>query len=204
MPTPLDFQLVHASIVLVASQAVSPESVTAEALKRNKIIPEDWQITTEMNLPVIGLVQFDNGASIRTEGNRCVFQQNVNGEFAEDYLALDAAVQYAEASRVVPYSAVGINWMMQPDLPLPPSQWLAGKLCQDPLLAPGFQPTSIRVAKRQGSAVCNLNFNFDRGIVSLECNYHIELGGKSAHEIVTMWPHYQMNLRRYILPTIAR
>lgn len=203
MPTNLDFKLVHTSIVLVLPQALSPDTITADALKRNRIIPDDWQTTTEMNLPIIGIVEFDNGVSIRAEGNRCIFQQNVNGDFADDYPALGAAVKYTEASRVVPYSAVGINWTLRPNLSSAPSRWLADKLCQDPPLASGFQPTSIVVARRQGAAVCNLNFNLDRDAVSMECNYHVDLGGKSAHEVVTMWPHYQMNLRRDILPTIA-
>ena len=192
-----------ASIVLVSSQPIEPQSIRADALTRNRIVPDEWQATGAMNTPVLGLTQFGNGVTIRVEGNRCIFQQAVNGDFRDQYDAHTVAKVYAEASRVTPYRSMGINWMLEPDL-IEPSEWLRSKLTKGSMLAPGFQPISIKFAKTTGPATCNLTFNLQRGAVLLDCNYHIELGNRTATDTIRMWPHYQRGLTSDILPTISR
>ena len=203
MPDQITWRVQNASIVLVSPQPMDPQSVGAEVLKRNRIVPDEWEVTNGVNTPVLTMTQFSNGAVIRVAGDRCIFQQNVNGNFRSQYDAHTVAETYAEASRVTPYRAVGINWILEPDI-VEPSEWLRSKLTKELALAPGFQPTSIRVAKKAGAATCNLSFNLLRGAVLLECNYHIELGNRTAIDTLRMWSHYQSALTDDILPTISR
>jgi hypothetical protein len=203
MPDQITWRVQHASIVLVSPQPIDPQSVGEEVLKKNRIVPADWQATNAVNTPVLALTQFSNGAVIRVEGTRCIFQQTVNGDFRSQYDVHTVAEDYAEASRITPYRSVGINWMLEPDI-AEPSAWLRSKLTKESPLAPGFQPALIRLAKQAGAATCNLSFNLQRGAVLLECNYHIELGSRTAIETMRMWSHYQSALTEDILPTISR
>ena len=203
MADPIRWRVQHASIILVSSQPIDPGSIRAEVLKKNRIVSGDWQETQEMNTPVLAITEFSNGALIRVEGNRSIFQQVVDGDFRDHYDAHLTAEAYAEASRVTPYRAIGINWMLEPDI-VEPSEWLLSKLTKESALAPGFQPISIKVARPVGAATCNLTFNLQQGTVLLDCNYHIELGNSTVTEATKMWPHYQTGLTSDILPTISR
>ena len=203
MADQINWRVQNASIVLVSSQPIEAQSIRAEVLTRNRIVSEDWQATGGINTPVLAMTQFNNGVVIRVEGNRCIFQQTVNGDFRDQYEAHKVAEAYAEASRVTPYRSIGINWLLEPNL-ADPSAWLRSKLTKESALAPGFQPTSIKVAKKVGAATCNLTFNLQQGAVLLDCNYHIELGNRTAIDTMRMWPHYQAGLTSDVLPEISR
>ena len=203
MADPIRWRVQHTSIVLISSQPIETESVRSEVLKRNRIVPEDWQETREMNAPMLAMIEFSNGASIRVEGTRSIFQQAVDGDFRDQYDAHLIAEAYAEASRVTPYRAIGINWMLEPDI-VEPSKWLLSKLTKELALVPGFQPITIKVARPVGAATCNLTFNLQQGSVLLDRNYHIELGNRTVTDVTRMWPHYQTGLTSDILPTISR
>ena len=204
MPPDLNFRLRHASVVFLLPHPVDSQSVNAASLVRNGIVPDDWQVANEVNLAgVLAQTVFRNGVNVRAEGNRCIFQQNVNGAFREEYDAHQAAANYADASRVISYQAVGLNWMLEPDVEQA-GRWLIGKFTGNSAFAPGFQPVSVKVARRQGAAICNLTFNLEQDSVVLDCNYHVELGGSRAIDVIKMWQHYQTNLQEDILPTITR
>lgn len=204
MADPIAWKVQHASIVLVSTAPIDPQSISADVLSRNQIVPEDWHATNEMNTPVLGMTQYRNGAVLRAEGNRCIFQQTVNGGFQSEYDAHILAENYADASRVVPYRSIGINWLLEPDLD-EPRRWLQRQLASGSGFAPGFQPISVKVAKRAGAATCNLTFNLQPGgAVHVDCNFHIDLGNRTAIEMMRMWPHFQENLTSDILPTIIR
>ena len=186
---------------MVATQPLDPNSVTAEGLTRSKVVPADWQVTKRMNLPVVAVTEYANGVVIRVEGNRCIFQQNINGDFRDYYDAFDAAQKYAEASRVITYEALGINWNLQVKM-VAPNEWLLAKLSSNSGLAPGFQATSIRLTKRQARAICNLNFTGEREAIGLECNYHIALGNRMPEDDLKGWKGLQAILKNEILPKI--
>lgn len=204
MPGDLNFKLRHVSVVFLLSQPVDPQSINTATLVQNQIVPGDWQVINEVNLAgVLAQTQYRNGANIRAEGNRCVFQQDVGGEFREQYDAHEVALNYAEASRVVTYRAVGFNWLIEPDVEYP-ERWLTGKFAEDSAFVPGFQPVSVKISRPQGAALCNLTFNLEQGGVQIDCNYHVDLAGKRAIDVIRMWPHYQKNLFEDILPNISR
>lgn len=204
MPAGLSFKLRHASIVLVLPQPVDSQSVSAGSLARNRIVPEDWQVANEVNLAgVLAQTLYRNGVNVRAEGNRCIFQQTVNGEFRAEYDSHLTALNYAEASRVIAYQAIGINWMIELDLEQA-GQWLTSKFAGNSAFVPSFQPVSIKVARQQGAAICNLTFNLEQDSVVLDCNYHVDLGGSRAVDVINMWQQYQKHLQEDILPTIVR
>ena len=164
-------------------------------------MPSEWTVTNSRNFQVLAVTEYGNGASIRLEGNRCIFQQNVNGDFLEEYPAFDIAKKYADASRVISYSALGINWNLQ-SFTSTPGEWFRTRLSTDAMLAPDFQPTSIRMARNQGRAVCNLNFTLEPEAIALECNYHITLGNGIPENEIDLWARYQEHLKDKVLPTI--
>ena len=201
MADKLEWTLRHASIVLVSEQPLDAKSIAPDTLTRSSVVPSEWTVTNRMNLQVVASTEYDNGASIRLEGNRCVFQQTVNGDFLDEYSAFFIAKKYAEASRVISYTALGINWNLQ-SLTSAPSEWLRSKLSNESVLAPDFQPMSIRLAKNQGRAVCNLNFNLESEAIVLDCNYHIALGNGIPQNEIDLWTRYQDHLKEKVLPTI--
>ena len=201
MADKLEWTLRHASIVLVSERPLDARSVESDTLTRGSVVPQDWTVTNRMSLQVIASTEYDNGASIRLEGNKCVFQQNVDDDFWDEYPAFVIAKKYAEASRLTSYSALGINWNLESKMSAP-GEWFTSKLSTDFMLAPGFQPTSIRMARSQGRAVCNLNFNLESEAIVLDCNYHIALGNGIPENEIDLWDRYQIHLKETVLPTI--
>ena len=201
MADKLDWTLRNSSIVLVSEQPLDTKSVAPDTLVRSFVVPSEWTVTNRMNSQVIATAEYANGTVIRLEGNRCVFQQNVGGDFLEDYPAFGIARKYAEASRVISYTAMGINWNLESKMDAP-GEWLMRKLAAESRLAPDFQPTSIKLARNQGRAVCNLNFNLESEAIVLDCNYHIALGNGIPENEIDNWSRYQGQLVEKILPTI--
>ena len=201
MADKLNWVLRHSSIVLVSEQPLDAKSVAPDTLTRSSIVPSEWSVASNMNLQVIATTEYANGVVIRLEGNRCVFQQNVAGDFRDEYPAFEIARKYAEASRVISYNALGINWNLESQLNAP-SEWFKSRLSAESPLAADFQPTSIRMAKQQGHAVCNLSFNLESEAVALECNYHIALRNGIPENEIDIWNRYQEHLREKVLPTI--
>ena len=188
-------------MVLLSEQPFDAKSVAPDTLVRSSVVPSDWTVTNRMNLQVVASTLYGNGASIRIEGNRCVFQQDVNGDFLDEYPAFEVAKKYAAASRVISYSALGINWNLESKTSVP-GEWFRSKLSPDSTLAPDFQPTSIKMARNLGRVVCNLNFNLESEAIVLDCNYHIVLGNGIPENEIDLWARYQEQLKQKVLPTI--
>lgn len=188
-------------MVLLSEHPFDAKSVAPDTLVRSSVVPSDWTVTNRINLQVVATTQYGNGASIRIEGNRCIFQQDVNGDFLDEYPAFEVAKKYAEASRVISYSALGINWNLESKTSVP-GEWFRSKLSTDSTLVPDFQPTSIRMARNLGRVVCNLNFTLESEAIVLDCNYHIALGNGIPENEIDLWARYQEQLREKVLPTI--
>ena len=142
-----DFRLRNASIVFVSAQPMGTQFMNAAGLARNGITPPEWVTVNEINLAgALTQVQYQNGVSIQAEGNRCVFQQHTDGNFSDQYEAHEAAIRYAEGSRMVAYQAVGINWSLYFNTNRP-GEWLANKFMARSALPSGFQPASIIITR---------------------------------------------------------
>ena len=179
MAEPADVTLRHASVVLVSPTPVDPQSIRPEALTSASIVPENWILTNGISTPVIAQVQYQEGISIVAEGNRLVFQENIGGTIRPTYQVHALARRYVEATRLVPYNALGMNWLLD-FASGNPGQWIQGNLLGGGENFVDYFPTSVQMVKQLNFAACNLNFKSESNRVSLECNYHFPVTQGSA------------------------
>ena len=164
----------HASVVLVAPSPIDPQSIRPETLNSAGIVPTSWVLGNGVNLPVFALTQYQNGVSIQAEGNRCIFQEAIGGLLPPKYEIPGLARRYIEATQLVPYSALGINWLLNAAVDNP-GEWIRKQMGGGGDF-PGFSPTSLQIAKSLvGGAVCNLVFRVSQQVVMIDCNYHFQL-----------------------------
>ena len=198
MPSPV---VEHASVVLVSPSPIESQSIRPEVLSRAHIVPSEWSPAGgQVNSPVFAVTQYTNGVSIRVEGNRCVFQETIQGPVREEYEIHGIARRYIESTPLVPYNALGINWLLH--VPLPdPTAWLRDHGGGGGL--PGFSPRSLQMAKTMGTAVCNLIFRSRGETLDVDCNYHFQLGS-SLQPLATLdsWRTCQEALVRDVFPSL--
>ena len=207
MSHPLGATIRHASVVLVSESPIESRSVTPETLRTGGIVPEDWVDANVVNHPLVaglmaGLVavnEYQNGISIRAEGNRCVFQQRTDGDFPDTYEVHDLAARYADAMRLAPYQAVGINWQVTVERSDPPG-WIGEKMTNSEGIMADFRPVSLQISKQLEVATCNLTFRADNRRILLDCNYHFDLTNCSLQDAIGSWEGCQRHLREELLP----
>lgn len=109
-PQNLDFNLSQLSIV-VAARNHNPTILNSDFLKRNEIVPEDWQLSEPpICIEPIAQVKFQTGVHILAQPDKVVFSQplNENGAIQQNDLA-DIVLRYIDTLPHVNYIAVGIN-----------------------------------------------------------------------------------------------
>ena len=191
----------HASVVLVSPSPIDPLSVRPETLSGARIVPSNWVVGNQVNSPVFAITRYQNGISLQIEGNRCIFQETVGGPLRNEYEIHKIARSYLEATRLVPYSAVGINWLLNFTLE-DPAVWIS-KQVGDAGRFPGFSPTSLQLTKPWGIAVCNLIIKVDQQNVAIDCNYHFQLS-ESLQPMAALdhWRNCQKALTEDVLPEL--
>ena len=114
------------------------------------------------------------------------------------------AKRYAKATRLVPYNAIGINWLM--DIAVEnPALWIREKIMGSVENFSGFSPTSIQMVKQLDFAVCNLIFRTENTRIVIDCNYHFQLANSSIDMIVSTldaWQRCQRHLTGDLLPQL--
>ena len=193
----------HASVVLVSPSVIDPQSIRPETLSGAQIIPTNWALgNQQINSPVFALTQYKNGVSIQTEGKRCIFQEAIGGPIRPNYEIHGLARRYVEATKLVPYNAVGINWLL--DIAVDnPAEWIR-KQTGDGGNFPGFSPTSLQLTKQWGPAVCNLVFRLEQQMVAVDCNYHFQLGSSlQPMAALDHWRRCQDALTEDVFPTLS-
>lgn len=166
----------HASVVLASPSPVDPQTIRPDALAKANIIPENWPQANQISTPVLAVTQYQNGFSVQTEGNRCVFQEAVNGPSRDPYQVHGVVRQYLEATKLVAYNAIGLNWALEA-VQVDPIEWYRKHFGGSGSFSE-YSPLSVQIQKNTGTVVCNLNFMFvppSRSLV-VECNYHFPLG----------------------------
>ena len=73
----------HVSVVLVSPAPIDPQSIRPEALSSAGIIPANWVATGGINIPIVAQTQYQNGFTLQAEGNRCIFQEPIDGALRE-------------------------------------------------------------------------------------------------------------------------
>ena len=193
----------HASVVLASPSPVDPQTIRSDVLVRGNVVPHDWQQANQISTPVLAVTQFQNGFLVQSEGNRCVFQEAVNGRLKDPYLVHGVARQYLEATKLVQYNAVGINWMLEASQ-VEPAEWYRRHFSGSGDFSE-YSPVSLQMQKNAGLAVCNLVFRFSQPSRSLEleCNYHFALG-QSVTPLAALdhWRSCQNSMREEIFPLL--
>lgn len=198
------FTVRNASVVLVSLSAIDPQSIMPEKLSNAKIVPADWMSANGINTPIFALTQYQNGITIRTDGNRCLFQEPIDGNLRESYEIYPIAQRYAAATMLVPYNAVGINWSLEFAIERP-ELWLREKIIGATPEFSDFLPASLQMAKQLDFAVCNLTFSTENARVVIDFNYHFQLPHSSLDDMSTVldaWRQCQEHLTESVMPRI--
>ena len=201
MTQPIAFTLRQVSAVLVSASAIDPQSILPEILGNANVVPADWTPDSGINTPFGALTQYQNGVTIRTDGNRCLFQQPIDGGLRDSYEIFPTAQRYAAAAMLVPYNAIGLNWSLiipvgQPEL------WIREKLMGNASNLLDFSPASLRMTKQLDFAVCTLALETENARITIDFNYHFPLAQSSIgrmSEILNNWHLCQEHLTEFIL-----
>ena len=187
------------SIVLVAAESIAPQSIRPETLAEAGIVAKTWSLgEQQISTPVFAVTQYTNGISIRTEGGtRCVFQQDIGGDLRDEYLVPEVARRYIDATRLIPYSAVGNNWVLR--IPISDSvQWFREQMGQFRNLR-DFSPDIIRLVRELPALGATFNLTLKAEApqsVTVDCNFHFQVdSSSSARAALDQWMQCQELLR---------
>ena len=196
MSEQLKFVTYQASVVLVSPSPIDPQSIKPETLKRAGIVT--WESVESITTPVFAQTRYQNGIHIRTEGNRCVFQEPLNEASPTDYnyKVHRLAERYAEATKLVAYNALGINWESRIEAK-DPARWFSEKLVRN-LRLTEFSPRSVQMAKVIDSTVsCIVTFATRDEKLIANFNYHCQLTDAPGGDIAThlrRWRKWQSHM----------
>lgn len=197
--------LANVSVVLVLPQErqVDTQTISPDNLERHHIVPSSPKASNVVALPMFALTEYPNSLSIRAEPNRVVFEQRTAGAFLNEYLAHDAAVKYADATKMTRYPSLGLNWVM---VPPDGTKWIrhVAERLASTLGTRQFVPERLHLAQgveegREG----RWNIFINGGArPSVEFNYHVDSAGRTPTDILTEWPSCQQHIRDEFLPLV--
>ena len=195
MSEQMKFVAYQASVVLVSPSPIDPQSIKPETLKRAGIVT--WESIYGIATPIFAETRYQNGIHIRTEGNRCVFQEPLNEESPTGYKVHRLAERYSDATKLVSYNALGINWDSRIEAE-DPGRWFSEKLVQN-LRLTEFSPRSVQMAKVIDSTVsCIVTFSTSDERLIANFNYHCQLtdapGGDVASHL-RRWREWQSHMQ---------
>jgi len=101
-------EIFECSIVAAASNH-NPTILNPDFLKRNKIVPEEWETKKVLCTEVISQVVFQNGLVITVEPKRIVFLENDPDRSTSPRLD-EISIQYVKTLPHAAYTAVGVNF----------------------------------------------------------------------------------------------
>ena len=201
---PATYKVLQSSVVLLSPSPIDPQSIAPEALSRSEVTPSSWVLTGNVNTPVFATVQYQNGVTIQVADSRCIIQKAVDNIRDTDSSVYGLAERYAAATKLVPYSAVGINWRLSisgEHL----EDWVREKLVGGLGAFGDFSARSVQLVKQLDFTACNLQFQVESAQVTLNCNYHFPTKERSYTEIESMlksWPKCRDHLSEAILPKL--
>ena len=189
------FTVREVSVVLVSQSPIEPQSLRPDVLRNTGIVPPEWVIANNISTPVIAQLSYQNGFAIQAEGTRYIFKEPIGGELRHTYTIHSLATRYLEASKLVPYNAMGINWLLDVDVPNP-NAWITQHLTGESKLR-GFSPISLQLVQQFDIAVCNLIFKIGTRGIAIDCNYHFQLSDTPTDDalaILQKWDRYQAHM----------
>ena len=111
--------------------------------------------------------------------------------------------RYLEATKLVPYNAIGINWMLRL-VAEDPKAWIRKQLGELQQFQ-DFSPVSLKIAKPMLTGVCNLTFiaELTQRNLAVDCNYHFQLD-RSLQPMAALdrWKQCQIALTETVVPAL--
>ena len=182
---PNSVEVRSASVVLVSSGLVDPQSVIPDKLSHAGVIPHDWVVVNAATTELAARTEYDNGVSISVDGNRCAFLEQIEGPFQPSYEVHEVALRYADATRLVQYDAIGVNWSLDV-VGVNPSEWLRDKVVGLGSVFGDFQTSQVRMVKWAGDYFFNITVVDDHSGILLDCNYHYQVASNPPQLIATI------------------
>ena len=140
-------------------------------------------------------VRYENGFSIDAQGPRVQFKEPVAGAPRNNYEVHAFARRYLEATRLVSYNAIGINWVLAVDTTQAPV-WLKDFMAAA-AVPKGFTPVSIQLVEQFSSANLSMTCKLapERKGGAVDYNFHFPLDSQTdALNILSDWNRYQTHM----------
>lgn len=195
-----------ASVVLVAERPIGADTLNPDILRESGITPADWEvIPPDENRPRT-FIAYSNGVTISAQNTRCVFQQNFNNTQVTNSAdsIYDVAKRYVDATRLVQYRFVGINWALQKAVP-DPKEWMRIHLLNSEKPVDRYQNIEIKMTSQFASGLCNLTFTARAEDVALAFNYHFNATRIAPQDAIDQWSecekHRQLALTEHFGPS---
>jgi len=147
---------------VIVAQSHNPSILNPDFLKRNDIVPSDWEVKdAPITTSQVSQVTFNSGIIISAQYNRLVFRESIK-DFSPENLSLhEIATKYVKILSHVSYVAVGTNFKGTVKFPskLDGDTYILEKLLRDgPWKKFGTGPdgASITISYPLGNAKLNL------------------------------------------------
>ena len=104
--------------LVVLATSNNPRLLNQDFLKRNKIVPEDWEISDVVVTPPFAQTVFKNGVTIQLLENR--FSVEVASLDSLDWISVvpDIAIKFLSTLPQVDYRGTGMNFGFSSDKPV--------------------------------------------------------------------------------------
>ena len=188
-----------AVVVLVAERPITTDTLRADILRESGITPPEWEEIPPNEGGNRIFIPYSNGVSISAQTNRCVFQQTFNDETVDDHASkiYDVAKRYLDATRLVQYRFIGINWTLYHTV-ADPKDWMRVHLLNPEKSLGRYQNIQIKMTAPFGSGLCNLTFTARVEEVALAFNYHFNARDMPLQDAIDQWPQCDQD-RKHVL-----
>jgi hypothetical protein len=204
--------------VVLTADAHNPTLLNPDFLIRNKIIPEEWNITETFTTPPFSVVTFEN-ITISMQQNRLEVRETINNFSAQnDTPIYNIAKNIVMLLKFVNYKSMGLNWNIYYPIEQESDSWVINKFlnseikdksldalssCQitlrydttDSRLNLTLSPKEIDFDKLKGECI-NLNTNFSYSIPEEEISK--DNGVTFIEEKIDVWREKEERTTEYI------
>ena len=154
--------ILHSVTDVVTAEHHNPSLFNSDFLKRNKIVPESWEVSeAEIATPVVAQVMFKSGVTIAVDPERLSVTEKCESSFAERYKLHKVVSKLVGALPHVPYQALGLNARISmPEVE--PRDWLVSRFLRAGKWSrgkPTLIGTSIKLKYLVNDAKCSLTFH---------------------------------------------
>jgi hypothetical protein len=184
-----------ASVVLVAHRPINADTLSADILRESGITPQQWEAVPPDESRPGTFIAYSNGVSISAQNNRCVFQQTFDDETVADngHKIYEVAKRYVDATKLVQYRFIGINWTLHHPV-ADPKEWMRAHLLNPEKSVERYRNIEIKMTAPFSSGLCNLTFTTARSEqVALAFNYHFNMSNITMQDAIDQWPQCDQN-----------